>query len=55
MNTFVEINVFEDDDGVGYSAVLDSDGDPVVLCEGNVDTRRAAMDAICSALRKTIR
>lgn len=54
-NTFIEVNIFEDEDGVGYSAVLDDDGEPVVLCEGNVSNRAAARDAIFSALSKTIR
>lgn len=55
MNIFVEVNVFEDEDGIGYSAVLDSDGEPVVLCEGSVSNRREAMEAIYGALKKTIR
>lgn len=54
-NVFIEINVFDDGDDVGYSVVLDSDGEPVVLCDGSVRNKREAADAIISALRKTIR
>lgn len=55
MDIFIEINIFEDGDGFAYSAVLDSDGEPVVLCDGITDTRRAALDATYNHLKTIIR
>lgn len=56
MDIFVELNIYEQEDGqYAYTAVLDSDGEPVVLCDGAGGSRKEALDALVSVLTKTIR
>lgn len=55
MGTFIELNFIDTEDGVAYSAVLDSGGEPVVLCDGITNTGREALNAIFNHLKTVIK